>query len=66
MNRFLIATLVLTAFGCSKSSEPVSNIATEYTQTLQTSVEKAEDAAARANKALEEAQKQAKQAASLD
>lgn len=59
MNRILAAALLLAALGC-KQSGPADNAATKYTDGLQSNVQQAEDAAAKANAAI--ATEQAQQA----
>lgn len=59
MNRILAAALLLAVVGCKKS-ETADNAATRYTDGLQTNVQQAEDAAAKANAAI--AAEQAQQA----
>jgi hypothetical protein len=57
MNRILAAALLLAALGCKKT-ETADNAATQYTDGLQSNVQQAEDAAAKANAAMAASQAQ--------
>ena len=57
---FLLALCCGALTGCAEKNEPVSNAATEYADSLRQRHSKAQEAADKANRAIEESQKRLK------